>query len=187
MIKLKNKIKLVISIGFVILFASNQLGFCDSAVMQDDEANSTTLIKAGVSVVDNVPTGFYGMWRVNATLSDTSASDLFRTSSVDIWNLSRTGDVINLTNPATGAFASITLDYVDSNIIKFTKTTGEDNQKLVDVVEIKLEDDNFTGINRLTLQTLSDIDNSVIKEDYGIFMLKGEKISGKNILKNGDK
>ncbi len=142
--------------------------------------NAETL-KAGVSI-DNVPNYFYGSWRVVAKVDKQTGNVNFRPQTVDIWNLSRNGDVINLNNPFTGASASVKLDYVDGNIIRFTKSGEYDNnKKLTDTVDLKLTGDTFTGVNYITLETFSNFDNSLIKKDTAIYILKGEKISGSSI------
>lgn len=142
--------------------------------------NAETL-KAGVSI-DNVPNYFYGSWRVVAKVDKQTGNVNFRPQTVDIWNLSRNGDVINLNNPFTGASASVKLDYVDGNIIRFTKSGEYDNnKKLTDTVDLKLTGDTFTGVNYITLETFSNFNNSLIKKDTAIYILKGEKISGSSI------
>lgn len=138
-------------------------------------------LKAGISV-DSVPQAFYGTWRVVAKVDKQKGNLNFRPQRVDIWNLSRRGDVINLNNPFTGADASVKLDYVEGNIIRFTKTGEYDsNKKLTDTVDLKLTGDTFTGVNYITLETFSAIDNSLVKKDTAIYILKGEKISGSSI------
>ena len=135
----------------------------------------------GISA-DSVPNNFYGSWRVVGKVDKQSGTMNFRPQSVDFWNLSRRGDVINLNNPFTGASASVKLDYVEGNIIRFTKTGEYDyNKKLTDTVDLKLTGDTFTGVNYITLETFSAIDNSLIKKDTAIYLLKGEKISGSSI------
>lgn len=142
--------------------------------------NAETL-KAGVSI-DNVPNYFYGSWRVVAKVDKQTGNVNFRPQTVDIWNLSRNGDVINLNNPFTGASASVKLDYVDGNIIRFTKSGEYDNnKKLTHTVDLKLTGDTFTGVNYITLETFSNFNNSLIKKDTAIYILKGEKISGSSI------
>lgn len=138
-------------------------------------------LKAGISV-DSLPKAFYGTWRVVSKIDKQTGSIYFKPNMVDIWNLSRTGDVINLNNPFTEASASVKLDYVEGNIIRFTKT-GEygSNKKLTDTVDMNLTGDTFTGVNYITLETFSAIDNSLIKKDTAIYILKGEKISGSSI------
>lgn len=138
-------------------------------------------LKAGISV-DSVPNAFYGTWRVVSKIDKQTGSIYFKPNMVDIWNLSRMGDVINLNNPFTGASASVKLDYVEGNVIRFTKTGEYDtNKKLTDTVDMKIEGDSFTGVNYITLETFSAIDNSLIKKDTAIYILKGEKISGSSI------
>ena len=142
---------------------------------------SAETLKAGVSMIGSVPDSFYGNWRVVAKISKQSGNVYFKPVMADIWNLSRTGDVINLNNPFTGASGSVKLDYVDGNIIRFTKTGNYDNKKLTDTVDLKLNGDSFTGINTLVLETFSTFDNSLIQKDTALYILKGEKISGSSI------
>lgn len=143
---------------------------------------TTTVLKAGVSLEKRVPTSLMGTWRVAAALKSTDSPQNFKQTSVDIWNLSRTDNVINLSNPFTGASASITVNYVNKNTIKFTKTGDYGNQKLTDSVEITISGDSFTGVNTLYLVTYSDADDSVISEKRAVYVLKGEKISGSGVI-----
>ena len=143
---------------------------------------SAETLKAGVSKVGAVPNSFYGSWRVVAKLDKQSGSVYFKPQAVDFWNLSRSGDVINLNNPFTGASATVKLDYVEGNLIRFTKSGDYDgNKKLTDTVDLKLVGNTFTGVNYLTLETYSYKDNSLIRKDTAVYILKGEKISGMSI------
>lgn len=142
-------------------------------------------LKAGISTVDSIPNSFYGSWRVVAKLDKQSGSAYFKPQAVDFWNLSRTGNVIYLENPFSGANATVKLDYVDGNLIRFTKTGDYDgNKKLTDTVDLKLNGDKFTGVNYITLETFAIRDNSLIKKDTAIYLLAGEKISGTSITGN---
>ena len=143
---------------------------------------SAETLKAGVSKVGAVPNSFYGSWRVVAKLDKQSGSVYFKTQAVDFWNLSRSGDVINLNNPFTGASATVKLDYVEGNLIRFTKSGDYDgNKKLTDTVDLKLVGNTFTGVNYLTLETYSYKDNSLTRKDTAVYILQGEKISGMSI------
>ena len=138
-------------------------------------------LQAGISI-DKVPDVFWGTWRVVAKVSKQSGSVNFRPQAVDLWNLSRSGNVINLNNPFTGANASVKVDYVEGNLIRFTKQGQYDGNKiLTDTVDLKLSGDTFTGLTYLTLETFSNIDNNLIKKDSAIYILKGEKVSGVSI------
>jgi len=138
-------------------------------------------LKTGISI-ESVPETFYGNWRVLAKIDKQSGDINFKPQTADFWNLSRTGDVINLNNPFTGANASVKLDYVEGNLIRFTKTGEYDGNKiLTDTVDLKLSGDTFTGINYLTLETFSIYDKKLIKKDTALYILKGEKVSGTSI------
>lgn len=137
-------------------------------------AEKSYTLKAGVSMVDKVPKAFYGTWRVKSTLVSTNNNQIFKQSTVDLWNLSRSGNVITLNNPFTGATASIVLAQVKDKVIRFQKTGDYDGKKLTDVVQLKLSEDIFSGENYLTLETAS--------ESYkATYHLSGEKISGSSI------
>lgn len=146
------------------------------------KAQDTPVFKAGVSLERQVPSSLMGTWRVAAALKSTDSPQTFKNVSVDIWNLSRTNDVISLSNPFTGASASINVSYVNKNTIKFTKVGDYDTQKLIDSVEITISGDTFTGKNSLRLVTYSYADNSVLSEKTALYILKGEKISGSGVI-----
>lgn len=138
-------------------------------------------LKAEISI-DSVPDTFYGSWRVVAKIDKQKGNTYFKPIAIDFWNLSRQGNVIKLENPFTGASASVNVDYVEGNIIRFTKVGDYDgNKKLTDTVDLKLDGETFTGINTLKLETFSNYDGKLIKNDSAIYILKGEKISGQSI------
>ncbi len=142
-------------------------------------ANAETL-KAQISLVENVPSGLFGTWRVAAVLAKTDSPETFRQKSADLWNLSRNGNVMNLNNPFTGASANVAVEFVEGNVVKFTKEGGTEAQKLTDYVELRLNGDKFTGVNRLTLKTVSN--GQVVNVQRAEYALAGEKISGMSVL-----
>lgn len=143
-------------------------------------AEETYTIKAGISL-DKIPKEFYGTWRVTSRLDSSNSDAIFKEKSIDLWNLSRVGDVITLDNPFSGAKASITVDEVSNRVIKFKKIGDYDNKKLTDTVELTLGKETFTGTNRLKLDTISDLDGHVMKSEIAVYKLTGEKISGASI------
>lgn len=154
--------------------------FLSMAIFSMPVCFSQTL-KAGITMEERVPNSFMGTWRVTSKLIDCGNSAIFKLSGVDLWNLSRAGSVINLSNPFTGASASITVNYVDGKTIKFTKQGNYDNKILTDTVELNLSGDRFTGINTLKLDTISDVNKSIIKTETAKYSVYGEKISGMSI------
>lgn len=151
------------------LFAFNNASFAADVVL-----------KAGVSI-DKVPKEFYGTWRVSSTLISTNAQGLFKEKNIDLWNLSRAGDVITLDNPFSGAHANIMVSDVNERSIKFKKVGDYDSKKLTDTVQLVLSKDSFKGTNNLKLDTISDVDGTVIKTEWAVYNLTGEKISGETI------
>lgn len=162
---MKNKFLLLILIIFLTV----------SCVLADG-----TVLKTGISI-DKIPKDFYGTWRVSSKLISTNTEGLFKENSVDLWNLSRVGDVITLDNPFSGANASITVNEVRDRAIKFRKTGDYDTKKLTDTVQLVLGKETFKGVNNLKFDTISEVDGHVLKTEWAIYNLTGEKISGENI------
>lgn len=138
------------------------------------------VLKSGVSI-NKVPKEFYGTWRVSSQLTDTNNEEIFKKNNVDLWNLFRVDNVITLDNPFSGAHASIMVDEVNGNFIRFKKIGGTNNKKLTDTVELTLGKESFKGINRLKLDTISEVDGHVMKTEWATYSLVGEKISGESI------
>lgn len=145
---------------------------------------NATVIEAGVSI-DHVPKALFGSWRVNAKLDKTNSVATFKPKSLDFWNLSRVGDTIKLDNPFSGANAEISVQTVEGNIVVFSKRLPYDGNKvLTDTVTIRLNNNEFSGINTLRLEYFSLIDNHLLKTETATYHISGEKISGDNVLQD---
>ena len=140
-------------------------------------AEETKLLTATIT---KVPQSFFGTWRVSSKRIDTDSPSIFKENSLDIWNLSRTFDVITLSNPFSGAKAEIILDRVDSDYIVFTKRAKNGKKILTDTVELKLEGDSFIGTDTLKLETYYE--DKVVKTQSAQYYLNGEKIAGGSII-----
>ena len=138
-------------------------------------------LKAGVSVND-IPKAFFGSWRVIAKLEDSNSYGTFNPQSIDFWTLSRVGDKVTLSNPFTGANAEVSLKTVEGNLIVFSKKAPYDNKMLTDTITLRLSDNNFSGINTLSLESYSLVDNHLMKTETARYVIKGEKISGESVL-----
>ena len=138
-------------------------------------------LQAGVSIND-IPKAFFGSWRVNAKLEDTNSYATFKPQSTDLWNLSRIGDKVTLSNPFSGANAEISVKTIEGNLIVFSKKAPYDNKVLIDTVTIRLNDNSFTGINDLQLESYSLVDKHLMKVEHATYKISGETISGESLL-----
>lgn len=151
---------------FIVLLFSSAIVFAE-------------VLKGGIEY--EVPVDFFGTWRVSSVLSDTDSPGNFKNKNNDIWNLYQKGDVITLTNPFSGATSSVNVDFVNNNIVKFSTKGNFDGKILTDTVEITINKNEFEGTNIIVLETLSNVDNTVIKTATATYRLKGEKIAGMSI------
>lgn len=142
----------------------------------------TKVFEAGISI-ENIPKMLYGNWRISATQQNTNAPKTFKAKGMDFWTLTRINDSLTLSNPNTGAKSTVSIKSVEGNLICFTKiAVYDENKKLTDTVTIRLDNNTFSGINHLKLETFSLIDNHLIKTEYATYQIFGEKISGENVL-----
>ena len=140
------------------------------------------VLEAGVSV-NEIPEAFFGSWRVRATLENTNSYSTFKPQSMDFWNLSKVGDRVVLDNPFSGANAEISVQTIEGNLVVFSKKVPYDNNKvLTDTVTLRLGENEFSGINSLTLESYSLVDNHLMKTETAIYQIKGEKIAGESII-----
>lgn len=145
-------------------------------------AQDSIVLKVGISKINSVPKQFFGTWQVKSTLITTDSPKNFKPSSADMWNLRRSGNVIELRNPMTGAVAEIYLNDVNNNNITFSHEQKEENMKLTDTVKLRLNGNTFTGTNELTLKQ-----KKIYGDQYEIvtktakYKIEGQKISGTSI------
>ena len=134
--------------------------------------------------VEKVPDSFFGTWRVVSQRIETNSPAVFQQKGVDLWNLSMENNVINLSNPFSGAAAQIEIQSVNNNKVEFTKKGKYGNKMLTDTVNISITGDNFTGVNTLLLETISDVDGSVRKTETAKYEIKGERLAGQSVGKD---
>ena len=146
------------------------------------KVSAETVLKSGVSL-EKLPNGIFGTWQVNAQLDRTSNYSVFKVQTKDVWNLSRSGNVITLENPFTKAKAVVKVNQIEGNVVVFSRGSTCDNRVLKDTVTIRIEGDTFAGYDDLVYETLSLHDGHVMKRDTAKYLLKGTKISGMSILK----
>lgn len=145
-------------------------------------AQDSIVLKAGISKINSVPKQFFGTWQVKSTLITTDSPKNFKPSSADMWNLRRSGNVIELRNQMTGAVAEIYLNDVNNNNITFSHEQKEENMKLTDTVKLRLNGNTFTGTNELTLKQ-----KKIYGDQYEIitktakYKIEGQKISETSI------
>ncbi len=131
--------------------------------------------------IQTVPENFYGSWRVKAIRIETDSTETFKEKTVDLWNISLVNNVIKLCNPFSGAEAEISINKATENSVEFIKTGKYNNKNLTDKVNIVIDKDTFEGIDVLRLDTVSDVDGSIIKTVTAKYELKGDRLSGQSV------
>lgn len=134
------------------------------------------VLKAGVSLSDKVPKGFFGTWKIESVMMYSNNKEMFNEVTTDFWNLSKVGDVITLTNPLSGAEASVTVDEVQGNQIKFSHVTKGKNAKMTESPTLTLNGENFYGTDKIVIEKYKY--GEKVSSDIVVYKIKAQKISG---------
>ena len=142
-----------------------------------------TTLKGSV-VETKLPKGFFGTWRVEAEIITATDYSKFNPTSIEIWELFGSGDILILTNPMSGATSNIKIQ--DKNIegkkLKFTRYKREDEQgftvKYTESPEITLNNNIFSGTDTFIVEKYKG--NVLLEKNVVKYKISGEKISGES-------
>jgi hypothetical protein len=139
------------------------------------------VLSGTVTKSKELPQEFYGTWSVSSVVLDTNEPATYYGRSSDIWTLQKNSDVITLSNPSTGASASITVNEVKGLKATFTRIENTDKTKEHEQVNITVDGDNFYGSDTIRIEHYRKgkyLYTSIVKYD-----VIGKKISGPAIKK----
>lgn len=139
----------------------------------------SNVLQGGVSLSDRVPVGFFGAWKVISVRSQTNNPSMFAPYSVDIWNFSKASNVITLSNPVSGARASISVNEVNGETVRFKKVSYDVNEESVETPLLTLEGDNFHGVDRIEVKTFDN--GRLVKTEFVEYKVRAIKMSGATI------
>ena len=134
------------------------------------------VLRGEVSVSKDLPEEFYGTWAVRSTIIETNNPELFNQKSTDIWSFSRNGEIITLSNPVTGATASITVNEVVGKKAKFTREHVAEKYTETETPEVTIEGASFSGEDTLIIKHFYK--DKIYKTDVVKYKVEGLKLSG---------
>ena len=156
---------------------SNIKPVAEEKIIEEDD--TPQLITGSVSLLESVPEGFFGTWKVIAVQVYSNNPFLFNSMSVEYWKLEKKNNNLTLSNPESGATATVTLDEVDNNTIKFRRTSDTPYEKVVEIPEITLNGENFYGTDTIVINKYKN--DEYIGKEMVKFKLKGIKQSGASV------
>lgn len=162
-----------------LLLSMLSANFNGAIYLNDNEAEYVPqkgVISGTVSKSKELPQEFYGTWSVSSVAIETNNPELRRSRGSDIWQLQKNKDIITLTNPSTGATASITVDEVKGLKAIFTRIKNTEKFKEREQANITVDGDNFYGTDTIETEYYRKgkyLYTTVVKYD-----VMGKKISG---------
>ncbi|MBX2861136.1 MAG: hypothetical protein KTR14_07870 [Vampirovibrio sp.] len=145
---------------------------------EDTEAPA---FKLGIATTQYLPQEMYGQWSMTATLEETTAPRMFSPIIHDIWVLARDGDAVTVTNPKTGASATVHVDEVHNNTATFHRRFVPPKGRRVfqEQPTVTVDTDHLYG---RTLLKFSRIRRNGTKKTYfARYHLEGERIGGERV------
>lgn len=137
------------------------------------------VLQAGISETKDLPSELYGMWSVYSSITDTNDYSSFNNKGEDVWSFSKDRDVITLTNPISGASASITVDEVQGKTAVFSRQTITHSYKEIETAKITVDGDFFTGTDKIIVENFNrskNIHTSIVE-----YKLRGTRLSGSTL------
>ncbi len=150
----------------------------DNAIYLGDKSNvfvENGVLKGGVEATKELPEEFYGVWSVTSTLIDTNKPGLFNVTGSDVWRLEKTNGVITLSNPTTGARASIRVDEVRGQTAKFTRDSVDGPLREYESPTITVNGDTFVGEDYLVFEVYRA--NILVQNYYVKYRIEGRRLS----------
>lgn len=137
------------------------------------------VLKAGISLSDKVPKGFFGSWKITSVMTYSNNDKIFNEITTDYWNLSKHGDVITLSNPFSGAESSVKVEEVAGNQIKFTHITQNSNAKMIETPVLTLNGENFYGTDKIIIERYKY--GTKVSTDVVIYKITATKLNGSSL------
>jgi len=144
----------------------------------DINAPSDTVLTGGVSQIQELPSGMYGMWEVKGTLVETNDYAKYSEHTSDVWILKKDGNFVTLINPQNGASATITVTQVQGNTATFVRSVKTYVSRDAEQVTITLNGDTFTGTDLIVSE---DRFRGVTISTGARYKIYGTKISGQSL------
>jgi len=172
---------ILISYIFLSMLSAN---FTDTIYLNGNEEAVVPVkgvLSGTVAKSKELPHEFYGTWSVSSVVLETNEPETYYGRGSDVWTLQKDKDVITLSNPSTGASASITVDEVKGLSATFTRVENTDKFKEHEQVNITVYEDNFYGSDSIQIEHYKKgkyLYTSIVKYD-----VTGKKISGPAIKK----
>jgi len=165
----------------VLLFLSCDMVKADETIYLDSGlpkiyAKKGGVLKGGVVISKELPKDLYGTWSVFSTVIDSSMPDIIKRKGNDIWTLAKNNGIVTLSNPVTGATASINVNEVKGNKATFTREEISKKYKRTETVTLTVDGTNFFGENYLKTDYYSK--NKYLYSDFIEYEVKAVKLSG---------
>lgn len=149
-----------------------------SPINGDIPQGTTAAAPLSVTITKSLylPPQMYGHWSVTGTLTETNADWFFNPVVHDIWILDRENDQVTISNPVTGATASVNVDKVDGNTATFHRmVVSKTNKVFFEMPTITVDGDRMTGTTINKYQHLND--GRIDKSYYARYRLEAHRIS----------
>jgi len=137
------------------------------------QEKSHFVLKSSVSYFKDLPKDFYGKWAIKSTRQTTTNPELFGEESIDIWVFSKDGQNITLSNPMTGATASILVEEVSDKHAVFSRQKRKPEALETEIVELTADGDRIYGEDKQIIKYISQ--NKIFKTDVVKYKVVGKK------------
>ncbi len=141
------------------------------------DTTKRTTFQVGVQKTNVLPPEMYGDWSVTATLLDANTMALFAPVVSEIWRLEEAGNEVTLSNPNTGASATVSVDKVEGNKATFHRVQYGPNlkERISETPTLMVNENEMVGITINQMDYLRD--GHVVKSYRGRYQIQAHRIA----------
>lgn len=152
----------------------------EEAATQEDNSKPRKPLSITISKSLYLPPEMYGQWSITGTLVESNTEGFFNPVVHDIWVLELVGDEVVISNPVTGASASISVDKVEGNTATFHRlVVSKKSRVLFEMPTITVNGDRLTGTTINQIRFVNS--GKVLRSYYARYSLEARRISGARV------
>lgn len=159
----------------VLLFFPTQTIFAQQKSPPAPAAPKMKPLEATIAATNYLPPEMYGQWSVVARLVETNMEGMFNPLVYEIWVLEQNGNQVTISNPSTGASATINVDKIDGNTATFHRMQyASPKKRISETPTVTVIGDVMKGVTINRMDTLKE--GKVDKGFYAKYILEAERI-----------
>jgi hypothetical protein len=158
------------------------LCLCCTGLLTTPVWAASPVFELGISTTQYLPPPMYGTWQVQGQLVSTTNPQAFPPTVNDIWTLQQDGPSVTLSNPNTGAAATIHVDsIIEGHTVVFHHTVNDGPRRVfTETPTLRIQSGDWLMGETTNLMTVKQRNGNVLRYQ-AVYALKAHRIGGARV------